>query len=325
MTVHSIGAYRVQDTVLAAVRDASAATGADFSYMMAKAARESSFRADARASTSSATGLYQFIDATWLETVHRHGAKHGLAGEAEQIEIRDGRAHVADPEARRAILALRFDPALNALMAGEFANDNRDHLQRTVGGEIGATELYLAHFLGAGGASDFLRQMRADRHRPAAEVFPQAAQANRTVFYHDNNSRPKTLGEVYDWIDMRVRQDLRLAAEAPVDRGDGFWQLNRARQDSFALSSHFAPGGGFALGGGRGQAGAGDGLFRPGIDGAGGAGAVGSGGPLLDTQGERQLSLWAVLTLSSLPVPGVDSQMDALAGEDPASLNRRSA
>lgn len=326
MTVHAIGTYRVQDNVLAAVREASAATGADFSYMMAKAARESSFRADARASTSSATGLYQFIDQTWLHTVQRHGAKHGMATEARQIEIRDGRAVVDDPDARRAILALRTDPRLNALMAGEFANDNREHLERTVGGRIGPTELYLAHFLGASGASDFLREMRANPDRPAAQVFPAAAEANRTVFYHSQNSRPKTLSQVYDWIDLRVRQDLRLAAEAPVDRGDGFWQMDRARQASRAAAvteANFAPGSGFALAGGR-RAEAAD-LAFPTVAGLGdGELPLGVGQPL-DTKGERQLSLWAVLTLSSLPVPGVESQMGTLTGEEAAVLGRRTA
>jgi hypothetical protein len=54
---HQIGAYAVSDEVLSGIRAASRTTGVDFSYMMAKAARESSFRSDVSAGTSSATGL----------------------------------------------------------------------------------------------------------------------------------------------------------------------------------------------------------------------------------------------------------------------------
>src|SRR3546814_3357927 len=153
--VHQIGAYRVTDQVLGAVRSASAETGVDFAYMRANAARESGFDADVRASTSSATGLYQFIDQTWLGMVKTHGAEHGLAQYADKISgAGDGSYTVKDDALRREILGLRTDPRLNALMAGEYAKDNEAHLARTVGGKIGPTELYPAHFLGAGGRSE---------------------------------------------------------------------------------------------------------------------------------------------------------------------------
>ena len=48
--VHTFGPYRVTDTVLSAVRDASARTGVDFRYMMAKAATEASEDASVRSS-----------------------------------------------------------------------------------------------------------------------------------------------------------------------------------------------------------------------------------------------------------------------------------
>ena len=83
--VHTFGPYRVTDTVLSAVRDASARTGVDFRYMMAKAATESAFNPHARAATSNATGLYQFINSTWIAMVHNHGDAYGLGAYAPQI------------------------------------------------------------------------------------------------------------------------------------------------------------------------------------------------------------------------------------------------
>src|SRR3954464_13439738 len=88
------------------IRRASEATGVDFGFLMAEAAQESGFRADAKATTSSATGLFQFTEGTWLEMVRRHGARHGLGAEAAQIGSDEaGRPSVADPSRRSAILA----------------------------------------------------------------------------------------------------------------------------------------------------------------------------------------------------------------------------
>ncbi|HYC04387.1 MAG TPA: hypothetical protein VED40_13915 [Azospirillaceae bacterium] len=184
--------------VVSAVRQASASTGVDFSYLMEKAAVESGYKTDVKAATSSATGLFQFIERTWLDMVEQHGAKHGLGRYAQAISrTSDGTPRVADPATRREILELRKDPRLSALFAGELANDNKTHLQNQVGGEIGSTEMYLAHFLGAGGATKFLKEMRLNPHRPAANVLPEAAQANRGAFF-TKSGRALSLGELYD-------------------------------------------------------------------------------------------------------------------------------
>lgn len=197
-TTHIIGGHRVSEQVLGAVREASRRTGVDFGYMLAKAAQESGFRADAEARTSSATGLYQFIETTWLEMVRDHGAKHGLGSLADAIETGpDGRPMVAHAATRERILDLRRDPRLNAVMAGELANDNKAHLDRTVGGEIGTTELYLAHFLGADSAAWFLDAMRATPDQPAATLFPAAARANRGVFFDPTTGAARSLAAVH--------------------------------------------------------------------------------------------------------------------------------
>ncbi|MCX7676587.1 MAG: transglycosylase SLT domain-containing protein, partial [Alteraurantiacibacter sp.] len=57
----------------AAIARAAQATGTDFSYLLAQARIESGLNPAARARTSSASGLFQFIDQTWLATLDRHG------------------------------------------------------------------------------------------------------------------------------------------------------------------------------------------------------------------------------------------------------------
>ncbi|WP_238474943.1 transglycosylase SLT domain-containing protein [Azospirillum cavernae] len=186
-------------TVEAAVRNASAKTGVDFSYLMEKAAVESGYRTDVKSSSSSATGLYQFIDSTWLQTMKEHGAEYGLGKYANAIQTRsDGRAYVADPATKQEILDLRKDPNTSALMAAAFTKDNKDYLEETVNGNIGSTELYMAHFLGAGGASKFLNAMQENPNRSARDLFPEAAAANKNVFTDKETGKGKTLKEIYD-------------------------------------------------------------------------------------------------------------------------------
>ncbi len=184
--------------VLSAIKKASDSSGVDFSYLVAKASQESGLDPSAKASTSSATGLYQFIDQTWLKTVKASGEKYGLGEAADKITISaDGHARVDSAADRKAILALRNDPEIASQMAAELAKSNKASLERKVGGKVGSTELYLAHFLGAGGASSFLNAMKNNPNAKAADLLPQAAAANKNVFYDKATGRAKSVSEIY--------------------------------------------------------------------------------------------------------------------------------
>ncbi len=166
----------------AAIQRAASATGVDFSLLLETARRESALNPNARAGTSSATGLFQFIDSTWLDMVRRHGAEHGLGGYAQQISTRNGRAVVDDPQARQQILALRSDPEISARMAAELARENASFLQTRLGRAPSAGELYAAHVLGPSGAARLI-EASANGASNAAAIFPQEAAANRGLFY----------------------------------------------------------------------------------------------------------------------------------------------
>ena len=170
--------------VVSAIRTASEKTGVDFAYLLQNAAAESSLNPHAANTGSSARGLYQFIDSTWLETVDRHGAEHGLSAAASAIS-RDanGNPVVENPVIRRQILALRDNPQVAALMAAEFTKDNQATLESTLGRSVGSTELYMAHFLGAAGAGKFLSKMDVVPQARADALLPHAARANQAVFY----------------------------------------------------------------------------------------------------------------------------------------------
>ena len=185
-----------------AIQQAASKTGVDFSYLLQQAQVESSFKADAKSSSSSATGLYQFIDSTWISMVNKYGDKYGLSDYADKIS---DNGKVADKQTKKDILNLRNNPEICSLMAGEFAAENKSYLENCVkNGDIGSTELYMAHFMGAGGAGKFLNALHKDPTASAADAFPQAAAANKNVFY-TKGGKEKSLAEVYAFFDNKFQ------------------------------------------------------------------------------------------------------------------------
>lgn len=214
--------------VEAAIANAAQATSVDFNFLLAQAEVESAMDPNARAATSSATGLYQFIESTWLGTVKRHGHRFGLGAVADKIDLTaSGQAWVADPGQREAILALRGDPQVAALMAAGLAEDNAAHLMPILGRQPSHPELYLAHFLGAGGAGRFLSELQADPGQNAAALFARPAAANRAIFYAPDGS-PRSLAQVMDVIGGKMDRALARATDgkavrfARADYGAGF-------------------------------------------------------------------------------------------------------
>ncbi len=174
--------------IIEAIHSASKKSGVDFSYLVDQAKAESSFNPNAKAKTSSATGLYQFIDSTWMDMINKYGDDYGLN---------------TDGKNKSDILAMRKDPKAASFMAAAFASENETSLHRNWGGNVGATELYLAHFMGAGGASAFLNARDENPMTPAADLFPRAARANRNVFYDSQSGKARSLEEVHAFFDKK--------------------------------------------------------------------------------------------------------------------------
>ena len=194
MTVNPITTSRIQS----AIALASSKTGVDFDYLLGQAKLESGLNANAKAGTSSASGLYQFIDQSWLSVVKKHGAEHGMAWAADSIGTSSsGKLSVGDAGTKAAILALRNDPNAASLMAAEYASDNKDSLESSLGRPASGTDLYMAHFMGLGGATKFLKTMQSNPDASGAALFPQAARANRNIFY-DSNGQARSVSEIYD-------------------------------------------------------------------------------------------------------------------------------
>ena len=182
--------------VRAAIGQAAQTTGVNFSYLMAQAKSESGLNPNAKAASSSASGLFQFLDQSWLGVVKAHGAEHGLGWAANAITAKKGGGFTVDPNMRQAVFALRDQPGPSALMAASYASDNASSLSQTLGRDVSGTDLYMAHFLGLGGATKFLRAQCTNGQACAANMFPQEARANRSIFYSKDGSA-RSLDDVY--------------------------------------------------------------------------------------------------------------------------------
>lgn len=165
-------------TIMAAAKMA----GFDPAIAATTAAIESGFRPTVKAPTSSATGLFQFISDTWKEQIRKYGSKYGINPNTPPTDAR-----------------------ANALMGMEFMKDNVKALSG-LGRKITDTDVYLAHFLGPGGAKRFLT---APPNDPATKhVKDNVPGANASIFF--NNGRPRTVSEVYNLMSSKLEKGRRM-------------------------------------------------------------------------------------------------------------------
>src|SRR5450759_1138449 len=208
------GVDKSRSRIAGAIKQAANTTGTSFEYLLATAKMESNFNPTASASTSSARGLYQFIDQTWLGTVKEAGAQLGYGKYADAIsKSPSGGYSVGDPAARTAIMKLRDDPAAASSMAAVLTQSNSFKLTGKIGRRPTDGELYMAHFMGAGGAAKLISNAEDNPQASGARLFPYAAAANRSIFF-DRSGRARSVSEVYSVLTSRYAS----AANSPATR-----------------------------------------------------------------------------------------------------------
>jgi len=201
--------------IAGAIKQAASTSGASFEYLLTTAKMESDFNPTAGATTSSAHGLFQFIDQTWLGTVKEAGAQFGYGNYADAItKSSDGYYSVSDPTARRAIMKLRDDPAAASAMAAALTQSNSFKLTGMIGRRPIDSELYMAHFMGVGGAAKLIANAEDNPQASGARLFPNAAAANRSIFYERSTGRARSVSEVYSVLTQRYAS----AAASPATR-----------------------------------------------------------------------------------------------------------
>lgn len=215
----TFGPIRIRRHLVDTIVRAGRVVGADPTLLMAVADKESSFSTSVKAKTSSATGLYQFIEQTWLGVVNEFGHRHGLGAEAKLIGRSGRQFTVADGAERQRILDLRREPYLSALLAAEMLKRDTLRLEKAVGRHLTGGEIYLIHFLGPDAAQTFIETMEETPGAKGADLLPRPAQANRPIFYAEAGGETKTLSvaEIHKKFNdmIKVRLD-RYSAVRPT-------------------------------------------------------------------------------------------------------------
>jgi len=193
------GPVRVARSIVERVVQAAKTTETDPVLLMAIADKESSFSPRAKASTSSASGMFQFIDSTWLKAVRLFGWRHGHEEAAKAIDGNDGQPRVA-AEKRARVLGLRNDPYLSAVLAAEMLKKDGAKIAEKLGRALTIGETYLIHFLGPNDAERFMTKMMEQPEASAADLLPRPARANRPIFYARDGGRMKerSVSEVHE-------------------------------------------------------------------------------------------------------------------------------
>jgi hypothetical protein len=88
-------------------------------------------------------------------------------------------------------------------MAGAFTPANAALLSERLGRSPSEGELYIAHFLGAGGAARLISAAGDTPNAGAAKYFPNAAAANTPIFYDRTTGAARSLAQVRDVLTAR--------------------------------------------------------------------------------------------------------------------------
>lgn len=188
---------QVSKRIAQAFADASEKTGASFDYLLKTAQRESSLRPEMKAKASTASGLYQFVDQTWLSMMKTEGPSLGLSHYASAItKEKSGTYSVVDPALRKEILDLRSDPLVSSVMAGKYAKQNAVALAKATGQTPTEQDLYVAHVLGASGGARLINLVKSNPNASAIDAFPRASAANPPLFRKPNGTA-RTAAELY--------------------------------------------------------------------------------------------------------------------------------
>ena len=223
----------------------------DFDYLLQTAIRESSLNPEAKASSSSAVGLFQFLESTWLQVMKEQGPRLGYQKYADAISVDgDGDYAVRNKAMRKEILSLREDPQVAADMAAAFTQSNGAYLESRFGKQPSPGELYIAHFLGPQGAEKLFRAGLDNPDQIAAKLFPKQARANPQIFYA--GGQPRTIRDLYRALvakhlgtpDTVTVADPKFAAQQLAQAPGSRWSTDavpsRFSRDDMSFTSFFS-------------------------------------------------------------------------------------
>jgi hypothetical protein len=161
----SFGPFEVERELVRTIVGVARETDTDPALMMTIAEKESGFRTSIEAATSTAAGLYQFIEQTWFSIIAHSGRKFGLEREADQ---------------------LIYDPISEKYLVLDLSRCTRPQDR-------------LCELLSPEDSARFMSALAEDPTQSAAKLLPQAAEEHRDLFYTASRKkrRPRSVGAVY--------------------------------------------------------------------------------------------------------------------------------
>jgi Transglycosylase SLT domain len=203
--VMRFGSVTVRQSVVERVVQAANRTEMDPALLMAIADKESNFSTTAKARTSTASGLFQFVERTWMQAIKAFGHRHGHGEEANAVAAAE---ETGAPQKKAQILKLRNDPYLSAALAAEMLKKDGAKISERIGRPLTAGETYLIHFLGPDDTERFMRALEESPQMSAAALLPKPARANRPIFYEQQGRRLKdrTVSEVHEAFEAMMEK-----------------------------------------------------------------------------------------------------------------------
>lgn len=177
------------------IEDAAQRAGVPVSVLMATAKQESDFGRNTYTPTSSAKGLFQFVDGTWSDMIKNYGPVYGLP---TTTSVDDKRA--------------------NAFMAAEYMRQNNKLFEKQMGRAPKDGEMYISHFMGGQGGVDFVKAYESNPTANAAQLFPKAASSNKSIFF-EKNGQPRSVAQVYTKLSSYVDANAHYDAAPGLDFG----------------------------------------------------------------------------------------------------------
>ncbi len=197
--------------IIDALHNASQKTNISFELLVMKAMIESDLGRVTQSKTSSARGVFQYIEPTWIVLMKRYGNRIGYSEYADSIKYSaEHKKHMVQSQtiSRQDVLDLRENPRIAALIKGYQIQDEVKILaQFKNGARVNATDHYIAHMLGLTMARKFYEFQQTESPIILANLknryFSEAVSLNRSFFY-DKTGNGLNAAQAYQAFHKRM-------------------------------------------------------------------------------------------------------------------------
>ncbi len=213
------------DTLYNSTKD----TGVDFELLVITAMIESNFGKNYKSETSSARGVFQYIEPTWLALIKKYGDRIGYKSYADAIIIdKETKLHtIANNNIllRQETLDLRNNNDVSTMIKSYQIIDENKIIRSFKNGQTpNITDHYITHMLGLTLAKTFYKLYNGKSDIILANVrigtFKEAVRLNKEFFY-DSNEAPLNAKQSYSKFKKKITEKLKFLRYIDAKYGSG--------------------------------------------------------------------------------------------------------